>query len=345
MPKAPISSSAAAHGGPPQAKKVIHIEMPTEYIAVGKKKPVTKPHTVKPMPLRKGRTGDEVIALQRRLVELGFRVQADGDFGALTERQLRDFQKKQGLLPTGVLDARTQAELDSPGNAHANALETIVKLRLTPGEFLNAMARKDHSHSKPIAALVTSDQGKQSLKASEIGPNLSVALRPSCPGGSSGVTIAAGYDMGSRSPEQVEADLKAAGVPAARAAALAEGAGAGLTGAAATTWSDKHKELTLTKEQAEKLFERVLKDYEGYVRAYVKIDLLPGEFDALVSFTYNAGPGAMQAVAQHLNNGDVEQALHTMEQRLTKKDAQYDRLRIALAHRRHDEVHGFLYAK
>jgi N-acetylmuramoyl-L-alanine amidase len=45
--------------------------------------------------------GDDVSALQTQLMEIGYRLRADGVFGPTTELALRDFQRALGLVPDG----------------------------------------------------------------------------------------------------------------------------------------------------------------------------------------------------------------------------------------------------
>ncbi len=52
--------------------------------------------------------GDDVYALQRRLLDLGFKVgRVDGYFGATTESALRDFQRNVGIPPDGTCGPAT----------------------------------------------------------------------------------------------------------------------------------------------------------------------------------------------------------------------------------------------
>ena len=48
-------------------------------------------------------------------------------------------------------------------------------------------------------------------------------------------------------------------------------------------------------EQANALFNNTLTPYEEVVLKYVKVPLTQNQFDALVSFSYNEGPGALPA--------------------------------------------------
>lgn len=54
-----------------------------------------------------------VIALQKRLSELGHHVAADGDFGPATKRAVQSFQLEGGMKPDGIVGPQTQAALDS----------------------------------------------------------------------------------------------------------------------------------------------------------------------------------------------------------------------------------------
>lgn len=61
--------------------------------------------------VRRGDKGDAVVDLQQELIEAGYRLWADGDFGAHTEEAVQDFQSRHGLESDGVVGARTWAEL------------------------------------------------------------------------------------------------------------------------------------------------------------------------------------------------------------------------------------------
>ena len=66
----------------------------------------------------------------------------------------------------------------------------------------------------------------------------------------------------------------------------------------------------ITKERAEELLREDVKRFEGYVDRLVKVPLTQGQFDALVSFTYNLGPGALEksTLLDQLNRGDYDSA-------------------------------------
>ncbi|MBK3797549.1 muraminidase [Pseudomonas sp. Choline-3u-10] len=66
----------------------------------------------------------------------------------------------------------------------------------------------------------------------------------------------------------------------------------------------------ITKERAEELLRDDVKRFEGYVEQLVKVPLMQGQHDALVSFTYNLGPGALEksTLLDQLNRGDYHSA-------------------------------------
>jgi lysozyme len=67
---------------------------------------------------------------------------------------------------------------------------------------------------------------------------------------------------------------------------------------------------TITKERAEELLREDVKRFEGYVSRLVKVPLTQGQYDALVSFVYNLGPGALEksTLLDQLNRGDSDGA-------------------------------------
>jgi murein DD-endopeptidase MepM/ murein hydrolase activator NlpD len=56
--------------------------------------------------LRVGSHGSDVVQLQTALRTLGYRLTADGDFGPITERMVKRYEKKHHLRTDGVVPAR-----------------------------------------------------------------------------------------------------------------------------------------------------------------------------------------------------------------------------------------------
>ncbi len=66
----------------------------------------------------------------------------------------------------------------------------------------------------------------------------------------------------------------------------------------------------ITRAEAEDLLREDLADFEEAVGDVVEIELTQGQFDALVSFAYNVGKGALRSstLLRLLNNNDIQGA-------------------------------------
>lgn len=65
--------------------------------------------------LKRGSSGGEVKALQKRLLEVGFNPsEIDGEYGGRTEAAVLTFQSSKDLLADGVAGRRTLAALNVP---------------------------------------------------------------------------------------------------------------------------------------------------------------------------------------------------------------------------------------
>jgi len=78
--------------------------------------------------------GDDVLALQQRLLDLGFQVgKVDGRFGSQTERAVRDFQRNVGVPPDGTCGPATLKALSRLAplvrGGSPNALRAQERLR------------------------------------------------------------------------------------------------------------------------------------------------------------------------------------------------------------------------
>jgi murein L,D-transpeptidase YcbB/YkuD len=78
--------------------------------------------------LRRGDRGDKIAELQRRLIAHGATLSADGLFGPVTERAIRDFQSRRGLALTGIADAPTLAALAASPWPLGRLLETLLSV-------------------------------------------------------------------------------------------------------------------------------------------------------------------------------------------------------------------------
>lgn len=107
------------------------------------------------------------------------------------------------------------------------------------------------------------------------------------------------------------------------------------------TGSDIVPEMRITPEQAEVYFFKDLENKaERYVNRYVKVKLTQGQFDALVSFTFNLGAGNLlkSTLLKLLNAGDYAGAAEQFE-RWTKSGG---KVTSGLVKRRREEKEMFL---
>lgn len=77
---------------------------------------------------------------------------------------------------------------------------------------------------------------------------------------------------------------------------------------------DVTKGLKITKAEAEQRLKDDVKQFEESINALVKVSLNQNQFDALVSFTYNVGIGALKTstLLKKLNEGDYKSAAKEM---------------------------------
>lgn len=66
----------------------------------------------------------------------------------------------------------------------------------------------------------------------------------------------------------------------------------------------------ISKERAEELLREDVARFDGYIEALVRVPLTQGQWDALSSFVYNLGPGALEksTLLRLLNAGDYSGA-------------------------------------
>jgi GH24 family phage-related lysozyme (muramidase) len=73
--------------------------------------------------------------------------------------------------------------------------------------------------------------------------------------------------------------------------------------------------MTITQAKADSLLVERLVSYENAVKRYVTHPINQNQFDALTSFTYNCGPGALQKsdLLKLLNQGKIQQAANEFD--------------------------------
>ena len=69
---------------------------------------------------------------------------------------------------------------------------------------------------------------------------------------------------------------------------------------------DVKKGMTITRDEADRMLEDELAEYEGYINRMVKAELKGHQFDALVAWVYNLGPTNLSTstLLKELNSGN-----------------------------------------
>ncbi|GLQ97338.1 glycoside hydrolase family protein [Dyella mobilis] len=167
------------------------------------------------------------------------------------------------------------------------------------------------------------------------------------PGGSSGITLGPGYDMGARSASDITADMKSIGLSDDAAKTVSQAAGMVVKKGGTYTNADMlkfvkdhHKDVDLNPDQELKLLHHIVPHYEQIVRRSLKVPLAQHEFDALVSFAYNSA-GRWSHVTRLLNGGKAAEAMKVIKAGNTTGG----KVSKGLTHRRADEVKLFMLGK
>lgn len=152
----------------------------------------------------------------------------------------------------------------------------------------------------------------------EIGTGAYESKKLHKPSANSGITIGAGYDLKHREKAEIKNDLLEAGLSNEDAEIISNGAG--LAGDDAEKFLKENSNITITEEQQEKLFEKVVPVYEARaINGYEKIDLenkpnyedLPQKVkDLLVDYAYNVGVETFPKFFKAVIKGDEETALN-----------------------------------
>ena len=95
--------------------------------------------------IRKGDKGNAVRMMQQALLALGYdlpRYGADGDFGAETEKAVKEFQKDKGLSQDGVVGRKTWAALEKAMEAPEEPKTYTVTISGLTGEQADELIKK-----------------------------------------------------------------------------------------------------------------------------------------------------------------------------------------------------------
>ena len=131
---------ALAKGGTTQVLDPTFNNSPftNESITNSSDKPLINSRSVIQASLKQGDRGQEVKALQERLLALGYYSgNTTGNFGPLTKKAVIRFQKQVKLTPNGIVDSSTKAALltsPSLGDVSASETQTRLKAEQKPSE-------------------------------------------------------------------------------------------------------------------------------------------------------------------------------------------------------------------
>lgn len=296
--------------------------------------------------LRKGDRGKEVGKLQEKLIAAGYRIKLDNSFWDETDKSVRAFQCKKGMLPDGIAGPKTLGAL---------GITDATNITLTASRLLNDLyaaigaaglraatfaktSIPSFQSSRPASQYHISSKGFEFIYTHETQQDVSNKLH--WPGGASGITLGPGYDMRERSPVTITGDMIAIGIDLAAAQKIAKGSGLKNTTVPTAQQFARNNVnvVNLTPEQEKKLLRHIVQGYEKRVKNALKVDLMQHEFDALVSFAYNSG-GRFKTVSDNINQGKVAIAMATI--RAANKSG--GAVLRTLVVRRDDEVALYLF--
>ncbi len=85
-----------------------------------------------PLEYKKGDVGSGIAGFQQKLLKLGYAITVDGDFGAQTEKMIKQFQLDQHLNATGKVNVALLGAMDE-----CVRIKEAPPMLLTTGSFLN----------------------------------------------------------------------------------------------------------------------------------------------------------------------------------------------------------------
>ncbi|NIF20227.1 pesticin C-terminus-like muramidase [Candidatus Pantoea multigeneris] len=270
--------------------------------------------------LRKGDRGDAVRALQNDLHGKGIRITADAIFGFKTEVAVKEFQRKHGLHSDGIVGRHTLAALGRPVTSRP------------PHPAIGGVAGR-----QAVGAMNLSASGFDFIYNHEARRNVSNVLHH--PTSGSGVTLGPGYDMKSKSQNEIKNVMLSIGLSEDISDKISQASG--LSKDDANTFVYNNKSLVfLSVEQEKLLFRNVVPSYVKIVKSHTFVQLKQYEFDTLVSFAYNAGNRVIN-VCNFLNKGSVSDAMDYMKSIVFSGGERSK----GLINRRKAEVDLFLYGR
>ncbi len=253
-----------------------------------------------------------------------------GEIAAAHGTTVEALKRLNGLRNPDLIFAGQTLQIEGPRTSRPSPVPTSDVRAQVPAPAVAPAGRGDPA----LGGL--SQAGLEAIARRESVAGVSNRLH--WPGGASGVTLGAGYDMRHRSAAEIVRDLTAIGVD--RSAAEAAARGAGLSGSQASSFAASHRSaINLTQAQETALLRHTVPSYASAVANAVRVPLNQNQFDALVSFAYNIGTPAFRdsTLLRRLNAGDI-QAVPGEMRRWNKSEG---RVSQGLVNRREAEVAQF----
>ena len=97
------------------------------------------------MMLKRGSKGDEVRQLQKRMVQLGYDIEPDGDFGAKTDAAVKELQTMFGYTVDGIVGDGTNKLIDAQIGYGWNSKSPDAKQRAMAAQGKGDMGKSDMS--------------------------------------------------------------------------------------------------------------------------------------------------------------------------------------------------------
>jgi len=130
--------------------------------------------------LRRGDRGADVETLQQKLVDLGWQLDVDGDFGPATQDAVEEFQSSAGLSVDGVVGPQTWAALDArsapppTSGSKGSPSKSSGSKGVGSASSAKSGAAYPSARSGPPAGggVATATRSRPSLKLGDVGPDV-----------------------------------------------------------------------------------------------------------------------------------------------------------------------------
>jgi len=142
-----------------------HIIKPLGFIDIKNKTPEKEGREEEMVLLRKGSKGQLVVELQKKLIALGYDLKpygADGDFGVLTDRIIREFQQDNKITVDGIVGSQTMRLINSLLENKQKVQEPIQQPKQEEKKYKYYQIASTHIiEVNPLDLKITEERDKQ----------------------------------------------------------------------------------------------------------------------------------------------------------------------------------------